>query len=344
MAKNVTIAGASYSAVPAIDVPITGGGTARFYDCVGSKTVTKNETVDVIGFAEMIVNVAGGGGGGAYDIKSVTQPDGTQHLDIVDSDASGCTHYIEGGEVVTFMVEDAPYAISIVKGDNAVPEPQKPTVSMGSFAGWEDLAGNLITFPHDPQGDEFLFARIANIGNFAFVESLTMVDTSAFVDLGIKCASDYIVQVDFTPLTITGNCYFGNKTTGDSDDFRLFGVYPSRWFLDYGNSTEGRTSSENGVLTVNTPYRIEFGNRYIKDLDTGAMYAQDTPTAAFEKTHNVLIGNGDRLTFRNIKFIRDGEILANFVPIVHKQTNKCYVYDTVNGVHIECSGNWTYSE
>lgn len=32
MAKNVTIAGASYSDVPSIQVPVTGGGTASFYD------------------------------------------------------------------------------------------------------------------------------------------------------------------------------------------------------------------------------------------------------------------------------------------------------------------------
>lgn len=32
MSKNVTLWGASYSNVPAIDVPQTGGGTARFTD------------------------------------------------------------------------------------------------------------------------------------------------------------------------------------------------------------------------------------------------------------------------------------------------------------------------
>lgn len=39
MAQNVTIAGASYTDVPAVDLPITGGGTARFVDTSGD-TVT----------------------------------------------------------------------------------------------------------------------------------------------------------------------------------------------------------------------------------------------------------------------------------------------------------------
>lgn len=63
MAKNVTVNGASYSDVPAVDLPLTAGGMTRFYDCTGSKTVTQNGSVDVTGLAQLIVNVAGGGGG-----------------------------------------------------------------------------------------------------------------------------------------------------------------------------------------------------------------------------------------------------------------------------------------
>lgn len=32
MAQNITLLGASYSNVPAVDLPKTGGGTARFID------------------------------------------------------------------------------------------------------------------------------------------------------------------------------------------------------------------------------------------------------------------------------------------------------------------------
>lgn len=63
MAKNITVAGASYTGVPAVKLPVTGGGTATFYDCVGSETKTQNGTYDVTGLAQLVVNVAGGGGG-----------------------------------------------------------------------------------------------------------------------------------------------------------------------------------------------------------------------------------------------------------------------------------------
>lgn len=60
MAKNVTVAGASYPSVPAIVLPQTGGGTATFYDCVGNKPINANGTHSVTGFATVTVDVQGG--------------------------------------------------------------------------------------------------------------------------------------------------------------------------------------------------------------------------------------------------------------------------------------------
>ena len=45
MAQNVTIAGASYSAVPAIQCPKTGGGTATFTD-TSDATATSSDLLD----------------------------------------------------------------------------------------------------------------------------------------------------------------------------------------------------------------------------------------------------------------------------------------------------------
>lgn len=59
MAQNVTIAGAAYKSVPAIDLPKTGGGTARFYDTQGNKALTPGLTaqnsVDVKSYATVSV-------------------------------------------------------------------------------------------------------------------------------------------------------------------------------------------------------------------------------------------------------------------------------------------------
>lgn len=59
---NITLMGASYSDVPAVTLPKTGGGTATFHEQTGSQTITANGTYDMTGIASAIVNVSGGGG------------------------------------------------------------------------------------------------------------------------------------------------------------------------------------------------------------------------------------------------------------------------------------------
>ena len=85
---NVTLMGASYTDVPAVTLPQTGGGTVTFYEngggaitiedtpdaaggtvrtitaiqVAGSQTITTNNTYDVTSLAQVIVNVAGSGG------------------------------------------------------------------------------------------------------------------------------------------------------------------------------------------------------------------------------------------------------------------------------------------
>lgn len=63
MAKDITLLGTNYPDVPAVTLPQTGGGTATFYDEVGSQSITENGTYDVSGVAQAVVNVSGGGGG-----------------------------------------------------------------------------------------------------------------------------------------------------------------------------------------------------------------------------------------------------------------------------------------
>lgn len=58
---NITLMGASYSDVPAVDLPATGGGTARFHEVSGSQSITTNGTYDVTTLASVDVNVSGGG-------------------------------------------------------------------------------------------------------------------------------------------------------------------------------------------------------------------------------------------------------------------------------------------
>lgn len=78
MAKNVTIAGAAYSAVPSIDVPQTGGGTASFFDVSGTTATAADVAQGKVFYAADGTETTGtaSGGGGETDPAD----DGKTHL------------------------------------------------------------------------------------------------------------------------------------------------------------------------------------------------------------------------------------------------------------------------
>lgn len=76
MAKpNISLLGATYSGVAGVTLPTSGGGTATFPWVEGSETKTENGTYDVTNLAQLIVNVAGGGGSGLEYETGTYTPD-----------------------------------------------------------------------------------------------------------------------------------------------------------------------------------------------------------------------------------------------------------------------------
>ena len=66
MAQNITLLGADYPDVPAVDLPKTGGGTARFVDALGVVTSVNGETGDVTITASDLNALSGNAGGVFY--------------------------------------------------------------------------------------------------------------------------------------------------------------------------------------------------------------------------------------------------------------------------------------
>lgn len=64
MAKNITLCGASYSNVPAVELPQTGGGTARFDDVSGT-TATNSDVIS----GKVFVKADGSAGSGSLVIQ-----------------------------------------------------------------------------------------------------------------------------------------------------------------------------------------------------------------------------------------------------------------------------------
>lgn len=75
MAQNVTLLGASYSAVPAVTLPKTGGGTARFDDASVTTAVASDVASGKVFLAvdgTITTGTASGGGGGIGTLLNTT--------------------------------------------------------------------------------------------------------------------------------------------------------------------------------------------------------------------------------------------------------------------------------
>lgn len=76
MAQNITLLGASYSDVPSVELPKTGGGTAQFDDttiasnAASASDITSGKLAFVNG--ELVTGTASGGGGGGLEYETGT--------------------------------------------------------------------------------------------------------------------------------------------------------------------------------------------------------------------------------------------------------------------------------
>lgn len=91
MAQNITLLGASYSAVPAVTLPRTGGGTARFDDCTvvtaaASDVASGKVFVASDGTITTGTNSGSGGGGSSMNVQvaqSTTRVNSSTYTKIV---------------------------------------------------------------------------------------------------------------------------------------------------------------------------------------------------------------------------------------------------------------------
>lgn len=107
MAKNITLMGASYSNVPAVQLPQTGGGTARFDDAsVTTATASDVASGKVFLASDGTITTgtnSGGGGASNFVTGTFTTPSTTSTNGTVDVPYSGSGYpimlviYVEGG-------------------------------------------------------------------------------------------------------------------------------------------------------------------------------------------------------------------------------------------------------
>lgn len=101
MAKNITLMGASYSNVPAVQLPQTGGGTARFDDASVTTAVASDVTSGKVFLAAdgTITTGTNSGGGGASNFVTGTFTGTTKNASMTIK-----LSYTGNGQAIAFMI------------------------------------------------------------------------------------------------------------------------------------------------------------------------------------------------------------------------------------------------
>ena len=123
MAKNITLMGASYTDVPAVVLPQTGGGTARFDDASVTTATAPDVTQGKIFLAAdgtPTVGTASGGGGDPAPVKSDVNfydYDGTLLHSYTATEAAGLTALPENPSHSGLVAQGWNYTLAQIKAE-----------------------------------------------------------------------------------------------------------------------------------------------------------------------------------------------------------------------------------
>lgn len=130
MSQNITWLGASYSDVPAVTLPKTGSGTARFTDVTDTTAIASDVAAGKyfhLATGERVAGTASGGGGDTYTLTTVVPQQTFTPQELSGSYQATVTY--------TAGLEDGEYYLVTYDGDEYV-------CTCGLYWGSDNIAGN----------------------------------------------------------------------------------------------------------------------------------------------------------------------------------------------------------
>lgn len=206
----------------------------------------------------------------------------------------------------------------------------------GTFTGNFDYNGKTIT-EIDTENNTIIHQKINEI---QYIEATG----TQWIDTNICPTSNTKVMIKFNMTAPTGNVIIGFYNS-ESDSFRLFN-YNNNAYLDYG-SGDGYNRINGGTIAAGTTYNIEFGNRYVKDIDTNTNIISGTAVSFEKKTKSIRIFGDPGLDNASgklyyCKVYDNNNLVGDFVPALDENDVPC-LYDKVRNKYFYNSGTGTFN-
>lgn len=179
MAQNITLMGASYSAVPAVVLPKTGGGTARFDDASVTTATASDVASGKIFLASngtITTGTNSGGGGSSMNV----QIDNTNHR------ISGTTYvdtgaYLKVAVAGTYDIYWSAFRSSTSSGTNGTQLYKNSDTQGSAQTSWSNsyVQTPKLTGVSLAKNDElYVYARASSSSRYVCVGNLTIVQTA----------------------------------------------------------------------------------------------------------------------------------------------------------------------
>ena len=183
MAQNISILGANYSAVPAVNLPKTGGGTAKFTDVTDSTAIASDVATGKYFYSADGTRTAGtnsGGGGASNFVHGEFHTNSTYGAQTIDIPYTGNGYAI----MATVVVKGGAYVSGTA---------WYATVSRYAVGVWSMTKSDMAVVPTNQTGKS---------ENYAVVQSIFKNSTSS--------ATSYSRNSAMTNGTYTGSSAVGN--------------------------------------------------------------------------------------------------------------------------------------
>lgn len=193
--------------------------------------------------------------------------------------------------------------------------------------------GKLVIYnQHEYEYNGTQWVDLGNAGTSRLIDSPSYIYNDSShqfsIPLNYTGSTDSKWQIQFKPTRNGGATIMGDTSSSDNDDYRIFWTSGNAYF-DVVNQ---RINSYNAV---NVDKNFEYGNYYIKDLNSGANVVTGTPLT-YQRTTTMRLGlasaasgSGDYFQLSGLTMYHGEEKTREFIPAI--DNGEICLFDKVSG-------------